>query len=66
MDISLEIAIQSHLSDAIVETQIDLAKVRQRIRFAKHLIQLKQSGIESLTNDELSKIWNETSDEEEL
>jgi hypothetical protein len=61
--ISIDIVIQSHLSDALVEISNDQSDIAyNRVLFAKRLIQLRGLGKinERISEEKLNEIWKET------
>jgi hypothetical protein len=63
MDISVNLVIQSHLSDSLVEISNNQENLAfNRIRFVKRLHQLQSSKkiAERISEDELNILWKET------
>jgi len=60
MKLDIDIVMQSHLSDALIELEYELfTNVVKKIKFVKALILKKRSGIKEMTEDELNKLFKE-------
>jgi hypothetical protein len=57
--IKLSIAIQSHLSDALIEMDFNQELAEKRIRFVKTLINLYPDTSIDISEGELNKIYRE-------
>jgi hypothetical protein len=56
MEISVNLIVQSHLSDAIIETSTNPEMAAKRLHFIKQVLMTKSSA-EKISEEKLDEIW---------